>query len=130
MKKKRDRVRVRELEVERLIVREPRAGRVRAVIETVVPRQGRAARVALTLFAPDGEPMLVAQVDHRGQPQLSVGNPARRQSTIVTREAVDLWSAGNVAASVRTDRARGIIELLPPVQARRPRKRAGNQPHR
>lgn len=112
MKKKRDRLRLREIEVGRLVVREPGNGRARAVFEVAPTRRGRAARVVLSLLAPDGEPVLVAEVDHRGQPRLSVGNPVRGPSVIVTRLAADVWSRGNVVASIRADEGKGVVEVL------------------
>jgi hypothetical protein len=111
MKKKRDRVRVREIEIERLVVREPRGGRVRAVIEAVPTRRGRAAKVLLTLFAPDGEPAVVAEVDHRGEPRLSVGHPDHGAAVSITRKAVDVWSRGNIVAALRSAAAGGKLEL-------------------
>jgi hypothetical protein len=111
MKKKRDRLRVREIEVERLVAREPKGGRPRAVIETVPTRRGRAARVALTLYAPDGEPALVAEVNHRGEPRLSVGHPDHGPTVSISREAVDVWSRGNVVAALGGTGDGGRLEL-------------------
>jgi hypothetical protein len=112
MKKKRDRMRLKEIEVERLVVREPRGGRARAVIETVPTQRGRASRVVMTLFAPDGEAVFVAEVDHRGQPRLSVGKTDRGPSVIVTTRALDIWSKGNVVAAIRSDDGTGVVEVL------------------
>src|SRR5438105_13730108 len=111
-KKKHDRLRLKEIEVERLVVREPRGGRTRAVIETVPTKRGRAARVVLTLLAPDGEPVLVAEVDHKGEPRVSVGNPQHGPSVIVTTRALDVWSKGNAVATVRSDDGTGVVEIL------------------
>jgi hypothetical protein len=122
MKQKRDRSRIREIEVERLVVREPRHGRARAVLEVAPTHRGRAPRVVLTFLAPDGEPVLVAEVDHRGQPQLSVGNPDHGPSVIITRLAADVWSGGNIVAAIRSDDGRGVVETLKPHQ-RAPRSR-------
>jgi hypothetical protein len=111
-KKERDRLRLREIEVERIVVREPSGGRARAVIESVATRRGRASRVVLTLLAPDSEPVFVAEVDHRGQPRLSVGNPDGGPSVLITRMGTDVWSAGNIAASIRADDGSGIVYVL------------------
>ena len=59
--------RFQEIEVERLILREPNEGHVRAVLECATPRDSdtevEVSVVRLTLLSPTGEPALVAEVD-------------------------------------------------------------------
>ncbi len=66
----------REIEVERLVLREPNGGRVLAVLE-MVPVESKGYAVRLSLLDPMGEPVLVTEVDHEGQPMLHVGHPDR-----------------------------------------------------
>lgn len=95
--------RIRELEVERLVLREPNDGRLRAVLETTATRDPDrdvlAPTVRLTLLDPVGEPAFVAEVDGNGEARLSVGHPDRGQAVIVSRSSVDVWAGGNVVAS-------------------------------
>lgn len=99
-----DRLRVRELEVERLVLREPNQGRVRAFLEFVptedADREVPSPTIWLTLLDPAGEPALVAQVDGNGEARLSVGHPDRGPAVIITREIVEVWADGNVVATL------------------------------
>lgn len=129
MKPKRadQRMRVREIEVERLVVREPRGSRARAVIETGPPRPGMdkpdLPTVRLTLMDGRGNPTIVAEVDSEGRATLFVGGPDTGPMIAVTPEAVDVWgSGGSIVASVRSDDERGIVEVMKP---RRRRRRPG-----
>src|SRR5262245_2615731 len=128
MKKKRDRLRIREIQVERLVVREPRDGRTRAIIETAPPQPGMEKpdlpTVRLTLMDGHGRPAILAEVDAEGQAALYVGGPDSGPMVVVTPMAVDVWHAGNLVAAIRSDAGGGVVETLKPVeQARRSRRR-------
>jgi hypothetical protein len=117
MKKHPERLRVRELEAERIMIREPHGGRVRMILETGPPRPGMelpdlpAARV--TLFDGRGHPRLVAEVDCAGQTALYVGGPDSGPMVVVTPSAVDVWhQSGNVVAAIRATERGGTVETL------------------
>ena len=93
------------------------------MLESKSGKQGAAPRVSLVLFAPDGEPAIVATVSRNGRPRISVGHPDRSPTVILSPEGLDAWSAGNVAASVRAEDGRGIVELDKAPGAPRPKPR-------
>ncbi|MCB9833784.1 MAG: hypothetical protein H6807_15085 [Planctomycetes bacterium] len=103
-----DRLHVRELEVERIILREPNEGRVRATLEFVQTedpgREIPCPTIRFTLLDPAGEPALVAQVEGNGDARLSVGHPNCGPAVIVTREIVEVWAGGNVVAQLPAER--------------------------
>ncbi len=104
----------KEVEMERLLLREPNDGRVRAVLETAPARdqEGPAVPVIrLSLLSPDGEPALVAEVDEQGAPTVHVGHPDRGTTAVITPRAIDLWSGGNIVASVRSTDDGGSVEI-------------------
>jgi hypothetical protein len=113
--------RFREIESERIILREPDGGRIRAVLETGPPRGPDAETpvpvVRLTLLGPTGAPALVAEVDEAGQATLSIGPPDRGTAVVITPAAVDLWTAGNVVATLRSTLAGGVLDLGDPAGA-------------
>ena len=67
MTTKHDRLRIRDIEAERIVIREPNGGRVRVVIETGPPRPGMERpplpSARLTLLDGRGNPAFVAEVD-------------------------------------------------------------------
>lgn len=104
----------REVEVERLILREPGSGRVRAVLETVPAEDEDAPPfrvVRLTLRAPDGKPGLVAEIGADGAPRLSVGHPDHGVTATISDRALDFWRGGNIVATVRSTEDGGKVEL-------------------
>ncbi len=110
-----DQLVAREIVAERILLREPRDGRVRAVLETGPfsrdPEPSRTPGVRLTLFGPDGKPALVVEVGADGEPALFVGNPDSGPAVAVTPTALDIWAGGNIAAALRTADEAGHLEL-------------------
>lgn len=106
----------KELEVERILLREPRQGRVRAALEFAPPRdpdaEVRVPVVRFSLLTPTGEPALVAEVDEAGRPSLFIGNPDCGTTVSITPAALDLWSDGNIVASLRSSETGGGLELF------------------
>lgn len=106
----------REIEVERLILREPNEGRARATLETVPPDDPdtnvEVPVVRLTLLTPTGEPALVAEVDQAGVPTLHIGRPDRGTTATLTRGAIDFWRDGNIVLSARSTDDGGQVQLL------------------
>ncbi len=103
-----------EIEVERIVLREPEGGPVRAVLETAPPREpgeGCGPVVRLSLLTPRGELALVAEVDETGEPRLFVGHPDRGTTVVITPDAVDLWAGGNIVAAVRSTTEGGRVEV-------------------
>jgi hypothetical protein len=126
MTTKPDRLRLREIDVERLVIREPRGGRVRMILETGPPRPGMElpdlASARLTLLDARGRPRIVAEVDAEGDARLFVGGPDSGPMVVVTPTAVDVWhEAGNIVAALRATDSGGTIELLD--KDGRPRRR-------
>ena len=105
----------REIQVERLTLREPNGGRVRAILETAPSRNPDADSgvpvVRLSLFSPTGEVALIAEVDETGEPQVFVGNPDRGTTVIIGRHALDCWAGGNIVASLLSTEDGGKLEL-------------------
>jgi hypothetical protein len=101
--------RIHELTLERLLLREANDGRVRAVLETY--GDGAVPSVRLSLLDARGEPAIVMQIDGDGAPVLHVGHPNRGVTVTISPSAVDLWSGGNVVASVRSSSEGGVVEL-------------------
>ncbi len=101
--------RIRELTLERLVIREPNEGRIRAVLETY--GNGAVPGVRLSLLDARGEPALVMQVGDDGAPVLHVGHPDRGTTVTISPNAVDCWSAGNIVASVRSTENGGVVEV-------------------
>jgi hypothetical protein len=104
------------LEVERLLIREPGGGRVRAVLETAMEptAEGEPAvvpRVRLSLLTPNGEVALRLEVDDLGEPRVYVGLPGSGVAAILSRDSLDLWAGGNVVASVMARDEGGRLEL-------------------
>ena len=104
------------LEVERLLIREPGGGRVRAVLETVMEptAEGEPAvvpRVRLSLLTPAGEVACRVEVDDVGEPRVYVGKPGTGVTAVLSRDSLDLWSGGNVVASLFTQDDGGVLEL-------------------
>ena len=75
----------RELEVERLVIREPNGGRVRAVLETAPSQDGGAPVVRLVLLDATGFPALIAEVDGAGAASLVVGPPDAASRVVIPR---------------------------------------------
>ena len=107
---------VRELEVERLLLREPGGGRIRAILECGPPRPpGTGApvpAVRLSFLGPDGKVALVLEVDDAGEPAVYVGNPDRGATVAISRRALDLWAGGNIVATLRASEEGGRLELI------------------
>lgn len=104
----------RELVLERLLIREPNDGRVRAVLETAPstdPEAGPSPIVRLSLLDPLGQPTLVAEVDSQGDPRLHIGHPDRGITVVISNRAIDAWAGGNIVASMRSEEGEGRIEL-------------------
>ncbi len=105
-----------QIEVERLVLREPSKGKVRAILETVVPEgppeEPQVPCVRLSLLSPWGDVALMAEVDGGGTPSLHVGNPDRGVTTTITPSDVNLWAEGNVVATLGSTRNGGELELL------------------
>ncbi len=105
----------REIQVERLTLREPNGGRIRAILETAPSRNPDADSgvpvVRLSLLSPTGEVALVAEVDETGEPQVFVGNPDRGTTVIIGRQAIDHWHGGNIVASLMSTGEGGKLEL-------------------
>ncbi|MBK9387348.1 MAG: hypothetical protein IPN34_21240 [Planctomycetes bacterium] len=101
--------RIHELTVERLVIREPNQGRIRAVLETggdcAVPG------VRLSLLDARGEPAIVMQIGDEGAPVVHVGHPDRGVTVTISPSAVDLWAGGCVVASVRSSEDGGVVEV-------------------
>jgi hypothetical protein len=98
-----------ELTIERLILREPNDGRVRAVLETC--GDGAVPGVRLSLLDARGEPKLVAEIVADGAPVLHVGHPDCGVTVTISPESLDCWSAGNIVASVRSSSEGGVVEV-------------------
>ena len=97
--------RFREIEVERIMLREPGGHhRVRAVLETTPapgdPDDDRRTYpvVRLSLLDAAGDTALVLEVDGHGESSLRLG-PGRR-NVVVTRYGVALWAGGNEVAAL------------------------------
>lgn len=117
MKKPRERLRVREIEVERLVVREPRGGRARLILETGVPRAGMELpdlpSARLTLLDGRGNARLVAEVDAEGHATVYVGGPDTGPMIVATPTALDVWgAAGSIVAAIRSTDGGGAVELF------------------
>ena len=92
----------RKIEVERLVLREPNGGRIRAVLETQ-PRGTKAPCVRLVMFAPSGDPAITLEIDEEGEGMVHVGHPDHGPGVVVSEHAVDVWKSGNVVASLPLD---------------------------
>jgi hypothetical protein len=117
MKPKPDRVCARELEAERIVIREPRGGRVRIILETGPPQPGMEKpdlpTARLTLLDGRGRPAIVAEVDAEGHAALYVGGPDAGPMVVVTPTAVDVWhESGNIVAALRATEQGGAVELM------------------
>ena len=110
--------RFREIEIERLVVREPAHGRVRAILEAIPATDddgvAQVPVVRLTMMTPAGEPALVLEVGKDGAPMLAVGHPDHGVSAVIRRNAVDLWMRGNIVAALRSTTVGGRLELTEP----------------
>ncbi len=110
-----DRLVVREIVAERILLREPREGRVRAILETGLfsrdPTPPVVPGVRLVLLGPDGEPALVAEIGADGQPALFVGGPDTGPAVAITPASIDVWAGGNQVATLRADDTAGRLEL-------------------
>jgi hypothetical protein len=111
-----ERIVANEIVVERLIIREPKGGRVRAILDTGAPRPGLEKpdlpSARLTLLDGRGIARIVAEVDAEGHAKFYVGGPDQGPMVVVTPEALDLWSRGSVAAALRTEDGSGVLDLL------------------
>jgi hypothetical protein len=115
-KKKPERLRVREIVCERLVIREPGRGRARVVIETGPPRPGMELpdlpTARLTLLDGRGHARLVAEVDAAGEARVFVGGPDTGPMVVVAPTGLDVWgAAGNIVAALRDDDG-GKIEIF------------------
>jgi hypothetical protein len=104
------------LEVERLLIREPGGGRVRAVLETAMEptAEGEPAvvpRVRHSLLAPAGDVGLRLEVDDAGEPRVYVGRPGNGVTAVLARDSLDLWARGNIVASLMARDGGGVLEL-------------------
>jgi hypothetical protein len=110
-----NRKRIHELEVERLLIQEPNEGRVRAVLETAPGRspdgEVDVPTIRLRLLSPTGEPALVAEVDDTGTPTVFVGPPDEGMAVVLRPESIDVWAHGNVVATVHSMPDGGRVEL-------------------
>ncbi|MBK9387392.1 MAG: hypothetical protein IPN34_21465 [Planctomycetes bacterium] len=103
------RKRIHELTLERLVLREPNDGRIRAVLETC--GDGAVPSVRLSLLDARGEPAIVMQVGDDGAPVVHVGHPDQGVTVTISPSAVDLWARGSVVASVRSGEYGGVVEV-------------------
>ena len=104
------------LEVERLLIREPGGGRVRAVLETATEPNAEGEppvvpRVRLSLLAPNGDVALRLEVDDAGEPRVYVGRPGSGVTAVLSHDSLDLWAGGNVVASLIAQDDGGVVEL-------------------
>ena len=104
-----------EIEVSRLVLREPDSGRVRAVLELKLARERdddapAYPRPTLTLFTAAGDPALVVTLDEIGRPQISVGHPDQGPTLVLSRESACLWAGGNELAVLSSEDG-GRLEL-------------------
>ncbi len=104
----------REITCERLVIREPGEGRIRALAETVPPGSDgpRAYGVRLVLFDGCGEPAVTAEVDASGEPMVTIGPRDSGTSVVVTAGTVDLWRGENAVLTVTAGEDGGRIEVL------------------
>jgi hypothetical protein len=104
----------RELAVERLVLREPGQGRVRAILEAVPPGEGepRAHGVRLVLLDALGAPVVTAEVSPEGEPMVTVGGRDGGKAAVVRREVVELWRGGNAVVTLAADEMGGLVEVL------------------
>ena len=65
----------------------------------------------LSLLAPDGSPVLVAEVTKTGEPRLYVGQPDKGTTAVLTRRYLELWSGGNAVAILASGHDGGYAEL-------------------
>ena len=104
-----------EIEVSRLVLREPDSGRARAVLE-LKPARERGddspvyPRPTLTLFTAAGDPALVVTLDEIGRPQVSVGHPDQGPTLVLSRGSASLWEGGNEVAVLSSEDG-GRLEL-------------------
>jgi hypothetical protein len=107
--------RFREVEVERILIREPNQGRVRAVLETCPPRPAATGApvpaVRLSLLGPDGKSQITLEVDDAGEPTVYVGPTGAGTTVVVTRASLDAWHLGNVIAALGSTDDGGRLEL-------------------
>jgi hypothetical protein len=101
--------RIHELTIERLVLREPNDGRVRAVLET--GGDGAVPSVRLSLLDARGEQAIVLQIGSDGAPVVHVGHPDRGVTVTISPGGVDCWAGGNIVASVRSTEDGGEIAI-------------------
>lgn len=106
---------MKDLECERLVLREPNGGRIRAVLETCPPRPPATGApvpaVRLSLLGPDGAPQITLEVDDAGEPTIHVGPVDAGTTVVITRSSADCWAGGNVVAALRSTEDGGQLEL-------------------
>ena len=89
-----------EIEVSRLVLRDPTTGDVRAVLETAPPyhrEEGAEDRVVrLQLFTAGGEVVLTAEVDETGEARVFVGSRDAGPAVVLRPGGFDAWRDGNL----------------------------------
>lgn len=87
-----------EIEITRLVLRDPTTRAVRAVLETAPPyhaEEGADARVVrLQLFTAAGEAVLTAEVDETGEPRVYVGSRDAGPAVVLRPGGIDAWRDG------------------------------------
>ena len=106
--------RFREIDVERVVLREPGRGRVRAILETVGAEHDEESdsptypTVRLSLRNAAGDDVLEAEVGPNGEVRVTLG--AGEQNLVVTPHGVGLWAGGNEVAALDSG-AGGRLQL-------------------
>jgi hypothetical protein len=95
---------VPEIEISRLVLRDPMSGSIRAVLETSDPNvreegiEDRVVRLKLRTAA--GVPVLTVEVDETCEPRLFIGERDTGPTVAVRRGGVDVWRDGSIAAAI------------------------------
>jgi len=91
-----------EIEVSRLVLRDPTTGAVRAVLETAPPyyaEEGAEDRVVrLQLFTGVGEAVLTAEVDETGEARVYVGSRDTGPAVVIRPGGIDAWRDGDLTS--------------------------------
>jgi len=91
-----------EIEVTRLVLRDPTTGAERAALETAPPyvaEEGAEDRVVrLQLFTAAGEAVLTAEVDETGEARVFVGSRDTGPAVVVRPGGIDAWRDGDEIA--------------------------------
>jgi len=90
---------IHEIEVGRLVLRDPDTGVERAVLETADPyvrEEGVEDRVVrLQLFTIAGEAGITVEIDETGEPRVYVGQREIGRTIAIGRKGIDAWQDGS-----------------------------------